>query len=201
MSTEPVSPEVFEPLVFWVEHKQKILTYATIVVIAIGGYGIYEFSTEQKAAESQALFASADSVTDFQNVLKKYPGTRVGGNAALELADKLRQDKKYDEAVATLKEFIAKYPQHPLLAGAWASLASTYEMQGKLDEAFDAYQTTASKFPDAFTTPIAMMAQARISAQKGKKDDARKMYQDVAARYQESVFGREAMREQRLLKK
>ena len=201
MSTETAAPEGFDLLVFWYHNRRKILIYAGFIVAAFAVYGIFEFVNQQRRAESQQLFAKAESVADFRKVMEAYPGTRVAGNAALEIAAKLREEKKYDEAVTVLRNFIAKYPEHPLVNGAWTSLAATYELQGDLDKALDTYQQVASKSPNAFTTPVAMMAQARIYAQKGKKDDARRIYQDVLARYQDSIFGSEASRELRFLKK
>ncbi len=200
MPLEPSASDFFESPDFWDEHKNKIIAYAILVVLALGGYGVYAIVTQRKTAEAQSLYAQAKTVADLQTVVHDYAGTRVAGDAALELADKLRAEKKYDEAVTVLRDFIAKYPEHPLLSGAWTSLAATYELQGKLDEALDAYQQVASKYPEAYTTPIAMASQARILSQKGKKDEARNIYQNIVAQYHDSIFAREAMRELRFLK-
>jgi len=198
--TESAAPE-FDLLVFWYHNQRKILIYAAFLVAALATYGVFEFVDQQRKANSQEMYAKAETVADYRKVMQTYPGTRVAGNAALKIAEKLRAEKKYTEAIATLKEFIEKHPEHPLAAGAWTSLAATYELQGDLDKALDTYQQIASKTPNSYTTPIAIISQARIYAQKGKKDDARRLYSDVMARYQDSVFAGEASRELRFLKK
>jgi len=201
MSTEPVSPEVFESPEFWEEHKNKILIYGAVILLALGGYGIYALTSQRKTAAAETAYAQAATAAEFQAVTHDYAGTTAAGNAALQLADKLRSEKKYDEAAAAARDFIAKYPDHPLIGGAWVSLATTYELQGKLDEALSTYQEAAVKYPEAYSTPLAMNSQARILTQQGKKEDAKRIYQDVVARYPQSLFAHEAMRELRFLKR
>ena len=201
MSTETVAPESFDLLVFWYHNRRKILIYVGVLAAALAGYGIFEIAAMQRKAASEALFAKAVTVADFRSVMSAYPGTRVAGDAALKIADKLREEKKFDEAEATLQQFINKHPEHPLAAGAWASLAATYELQGNLDKALDLYQQTASKYSSAYVAPVAMLAQGRIYLQKGKKDDARRIFQDVQARYQDTLFANEARRELRFMTK
>jgi TolA-binding protein len=201
MLTEPVSPESFEPLEFWDEHKTKILIYAAVLIVVLGGYGLVQLVHHRRVAEAERLYASATSVADFQNIVQKFSGTQVGGNAALELADKLRAEGKYDESIKVLTDFRTTYRDHPLLNAAWASLAATYELQGKLDQALDTYQQVISKFPNAYTTPLAMLAEGHVYRTLGKKDDARRTYQDIVARHPETAFAREAMRETQFLGK
>jgi TolA-binding protein len=201
MSTEYVPPADFDSEDFWERNKGKLLAYAGVIGLLLASYGIYQYSVIKKTNDSQMLYAKATTEADYQNVIKTYPASVVGGDARLTLADKLRSEGKYDEAVNTLRDFIAKNPKHPLAAGAWTSLGVTYEMQNKPDEALDAYQQGATKYPDAYTTPIAMMAEARIYAQKGKSEDARRVYEDVVSRFPESIFQPQAMRELKYIKK
>ena len=200
MPTEPVSDSSIELTVFWIEHKKKILTYVAVIAAALACYGLFAFITQQRNNAAQDLFAKAGSADDLRAVIAKYGGTRIAGNAALQLADKLRSEKKYDEAVTTLRNFIDNYSAHPLISGAWASLAATYELQGKQDQALDTYQQVVVKYPEAYTAPLAMMAQARINLAKNKKEEAKRLYMDVNARFPDSLFGREATRELRFLK-
>ena len=201
MPTDPAETVHLQPIEIWYMYKTKILTYAAIIAAVLIVMGTYQFHDYMVTIGSQDLYQKAGTAAEFQAVIKKYPGTVAAGNAALRLADKLREEKKYDEAIAVLRSFTEKYPAHPLAAGGWLSLASTYEAQGKLDEALEVNASTISKYPDAYTTPIAMMAQARIYLDKGKKDDARRLYQDVTARFSESVYAREAFRQLHFIKK
>ena len=189
------------PLEIWYMYKTKILTYVGILTAALAIYGAYQLYDYRRSTGSQDLYAKAESVADFETVLKQYPGTTAAGDAALRLGEKLRAEKKYDESAAVLRKFVEKYPAHPLAAGGWTSLGATYEMQGKLDEALAANASALSKYPDAYTAPIAMMAQARIFKLQGKKEDAARIYQDIASRYQGTLYAREAMQELHFLKK
>jgi len=189
------------PLEIWYMYKTKILTYAGIIIAALALFAAYQLYDYLRTTGSQNLYAKAETAADFAAVLKQYPGTTAAGDAALRMADKLREEKKYDEAVTVLRKFVEKYPAHPLAAGGWTSLGATYEMQGKLDEALEANASAIAKYPDAYTTPIAMMSQARIYLLKGKKDEARRTYQDVAARYGQTIYARQAMQELHFIKK
>jgi len=201
MPTTPAEAVHLSPLEIWYMYKTKILTYAGIISAALVIFAVYQLQDYLRTSGSQNLYQNAETADNFQSVIKKYPGTPIAGNAALRLASKLREEKKYDEAITVLRTFVEKYPAHPLAAGGWTSLAATYELQGKLDEALEANNSTISKYPDAYTTPIAMMSQARIYLLKDKKDDARRVYQDVAARFGQSFYAREAMRELHFIKK
>ena len=201
MPTDPAPTVHLNPLEIWYMYRAKILTYGGIVLAALVIFAAYQIYDYRRTTQSQALYEKAQTPADFQAVIDQYPGTTAAGNAALRAADKLRAEKKYDEAVAVLRHFIDKYPTHPFAAGGWISLASTYEMQGKLDQALEANTSAISKYPDAYTTPLAMLAQARISLQQGKKADARRIYQDVAGRFQQSIYAREAIRELHFIQK
>lgn len=201
MPTDPAETVHLSPIEIWYMYKTKILTYAGVIAAALLIFAAYQLHDYVRTSGSQELYQKAETVADFEAIIKKYPGTTIAGNAALRLADKLREEKKYDEAITVLRNFVEKYPAHPLAAGGWTSLGATYELQGKLDEALQANNSAISKYPDAYTTPIAMMAQARINLLQGKKDEARRIYQDVAARFGQSVYAREAMRELHFIRK
>jgi len=195
MPTDPAEPVHLSPLEIWYMYKTKILTYVGIIVTALILFASYQLYTYLRTTGSQSLYEKAQTAAEFQAVVQKYPGTVAAGNATLRLADKLREEKKYDEAVKVLRNFVEKNPGHPLAAGGWTSIGATYELEGKLDEAFEAYASAIAKYPDAYTTPISKMAQARIYLQKGKKEDARRTYQDVVVRFPQSIFAQQAKSE------
>jgi len=200
MTPEPAETVHLTPLEIWYMYKTKILTYAGIITAVLSIYGAYQLHDYLRTTGSQDLYAKAETVAQFEAVLKQYPGTTAAGDAALRLGEKLRAEKKYDESAAVLRKFVEKYPSHPLAAGGWTSLGTTYEMQGKLDEALAANTSALAKFPDAYTAPIAMMSQARIYKLKGSKEDARRTYENVANRYRQTLYAREAMQELQFLK-
>ncbi len=199
MATDPVSPDFFDTDDFWETHKTKIIGYGTIIILAIGGWGIYEFQKQAKLTASQAAYAEAGDTAALQAVAHEFPGTSAAGNATLKLADTFRSEGKYDEAIALLREFIGKEPAYPLLAGAWTSLATTVELQGKTDEALSLYQEIVTKFPQESAAAYALSAQGRLLNAKGDAQAAARIYQDLTTRYPESTFAFQARQELQLL--
>lgn len=200
MATDPSYYDNLEPLEFWDLHKSKIIAYGSLALLAIIGYTIYSIQAQNREESARALYAEASTPADYQAVIEKASGSVVAGDASLQLADALRSEKKFDEAIATLRAFIDREPKHPLISGAWLSLATTLELQGKTDEAIATYQKTASQFPTAYSAPIAKMGEARLLAASGKKEDARVIYENIIAQYPESPVIREAQRDLIFLK-
>lgn len=200
MATDPVpSQDYLEPLDFWEIHKGKIIVYGSLLLLGAIAFGAYSFQQEAKRTAAGAAYSAAHTPGELEEVIRSYMGTVVAGDAALQLADQQRQEKKYDEAVATLRAFIAKNPEHPLIAGAWLSLANTLEVQGKTEEALDVYQQTGSKYPKSYAAPIALISEARLRVQAGHPEAAKPLYEGLIARFPKSLYAREAMRELRFL--
>ena len=94
MSTETAAPESFDLLVFWYHNRRKILIYTGVIVAALAAYGILQFLDLRTRNASQEMLAKATTAEQLRAVARAYPGTRVGGNALLLSADKLREEKK-----------------------------------------------------------------------------------------------------------
>lgn len=200
-SAETAPETGFEPHLFWEMHKPKILLYAALLLVALLGFGIYQYTTHRKMEEAQNLFGHAKTQDDYRKIIQTYPRTVVAANSQLLLAAQLRADKKFDDAVTILRACIEQSPEYPLLAGAWLSLAGTLNEQGKTDEALDMYQQIGSKFGDTYAAPLSLMAQANLMRSKGKIDEARQAYERVMSQYPDSLLARQAMRDLQFLRK
>ena len=200
-TTEEVIPAGFDPIVFWMENKSKVITYATLLIVGLVAFAAYQITIQRNKAESAALYAQATKPEDFKRVLQKFPHSLAAGNAQLMLAGALRSDKKQDEALAALREFTTQFPDHPLAAVGALGIATSLDQQGKIDEAFDAYQQVAVKHPASYAAPLALMAQANILTAKGKTDEARRIYENITSQYPESLFSQQAIQSGRLLHK
>ena len=197
----PAPPTGFDPLVFWVQHRQKVIAFAGLFAAALMIYFVAEFTRTRKLDAAASALAAAKDDAGLRKVINDYTGTAAAGNACLLLAENLRKGGKADEAVTTLRTFIDKYPDHPLISGAWTSLAATQEAQGKQDEALSTYQKVSTSFATSFSAPVALLGQARIFKEKGKADEARRLFEQVINQYPESMFAQQAMRESHQLKK
>ena len=199
--TETIPQTGFDPAAFWLAHKSKIIIYSSIVIVAVLGFALYEISHQRAMAGARLALSTASSEDEYRDLIQKFPGTAAAGDASLLLAEKLRDDKKYDDAIATLQAMIDHQPNHPLIDGAWLSLAATYNVQGKLDQALDTYKQVATKFADRASAPQALYAVAEILKSQGKLDDAKIAYENVNSQYHDSLFAQEALEKLQLLKK
>lgn len=203
-SLAPVTPPPetgFDPLVFWIQNRQKIVLFAGVFIAALAIYFISELIATKKREASAQLLAGAKNAEGWRKVISEYPGSAAAGNAHLLLGEQLRKDGKFDESAATLRQFVDQYSEHPLLSGGWTSLAATLEAQGKADEALSTYQKVSTTFTTSFSAPVALMGQARIFKAKGKTDEAKRLYDQVINQFQDTIFAQLAMRENQQLKK
>ena len=192
-NTEEEVPAGFDFMVFWMENRSKVITYAVLLFAGLAVFAAYQISTQRGKVEAANLYAQASKPADFQEVIRRFPRSVAAGNAQLMLAAGLRSEKKYDEALAALRDFTNQFPDHPLAAAGALSVATTLEDQGKLDEALDAFQQVTLKFSGSFAAPAALLAQANILLQKGKAEEAKRIYENVASQFPESIYAQQAM--------
>lgn len=202
-TTPPASsaPEEFDPLVFWIKHKNQILMYTTLLIVAAALFVGYQMIQTKIRVNSEKALAAAKTAEDYKKVADEYPKSAAAADALLLLADKLRADGKLDESNTALKSFIERFPKHDLISGAYTSLAANQEAQNKLDDALLSYKKVTTNYPTSFSAPSAYIAQGRILEQQGKLDDARHAYETVMTQFAESPFQGEAMRMMGKLKK
>ena len=197
----PAPPAGFDPLVFWMQHRQKVTLFAGIFATALLIYFVSEFARTKKLESGARALAEAKDDASLRQVIGDFAGTAAAGDAQLLLAENLRKEGKAEEAVRTLRAMIDKYPTHPLISGAWTSLAATQESMGKMDEALGTYQKVSTTFATSFSAPVALLGQARIFKEKGKTEEARRLYDQLINQYPESMFAQQATRESQQLKK
>jgi TolA-binding protein len=190
----------FDPLAFWIEHKTKVLALSSVLAACLAAYGIYQYASQRAQDAAAADFAQAKSADDFRKVIQSHSSSPVAANAALLLAEQLRNEGKLDEAATTLRKFTTEHPSHPLISGAWNSIATTLEAQGKTDEAIATYQKVIATYPSSFAAPVAMMSQARIHHSRSEDDKARQIYDQVISQFGQTSFARQAIFESQKLK-
>jgi TolA-binding protein len=204
--TTPFDPDSipqtgFDPIAFWQEHKTKVIIYGALLVIAVAGLMYHRISSERQLQQARQAYAQAGAADDYRHVIQEFPHSIVAGNASLLLAEKLRDGKNYDDAIAVLQAMIDTQPNHPLVDAAWLSLASTYNTEGKADQALDTYRQIATKFADRFSAPMALFSIAEVLKTEGKLDDAKVAYENVKTQFPDSYFASEAVEKLQLLKK
>jgi tetratricopeptide (TPR) repeat protein len=190
----------FDPLVFWIRYKNSIVLLSGLLLVGLVVFGISEVAQRREAKSAADLFGSAKTVEEYKNVAVRYPRSPVATNATLLLAEELRNEGKYEEALEALKKQTEQKAAHPLISGLWNSIAMTQEAQGKQDEALATYQKVSTTYPTSFSAPVALLAQARIQKAKGQNQEAGRLYDQVIASFGDSNFAREAIMESQKLK-
>ncbi|MBN1546237.1 MAG: tetratricopeptide repeat protein [Syntrophaceae bacterium] len=98
----------------------------------------------------KAMALYVDAVDAFNNLLVKYPGSRLAEEGLYQMGEVLRLDKKYPEAVEALQTFYAKYPASALSRAAIFALADTYYRMGRSRDADIWYKNALQRWPDLY---------------------------------------------------
>ena len=197
LSTTDTAPERD---VFWERYKKEVMAVLIVALIAVAGYGGYRLYSDRQANVAATMLASAKTVADFQKVISDYPTTAAGGSAYLLLADAQRNEKKFNEANATLQTFLDKFPKHELAGTARLAMAGNLEAMGKNDDALTAYQRLVSGDPHGFTAPIALYSQIHLLKEKKQIEEARRVCETIMTQYRESRLAADAAYQLRSLK-
>ena len=200
MPTLSSSDPLPERQVFWDRYKKGVIGALLVVLLAVavfGGYRLYSYRRDTAAAN---LLASARTAAEFQKVITDYPGTVAAGSAHLLLAGAQRNEKKFEEANATLQTFLDKYPKHEMTGTARLAMGANLEALGKKDEALTVYQRLVASDSRAFTAPIALFSQIHLLKEKNQFEEARRICETILTQYRESRLAGEVGRQLRLLK-
>lgn len=197
LSTTDTAPERD---VFWERYKKEVMAVLIVALVAVAGYGGYRLYSDRQANVAATMLASAKTVADFQKVISDYPTTAAGGSAYLLLADAQRNEKKFNEANATLQTFLDKFPKHELAGTARLAMAGNLEAMGKNDDALTAYQRLVSGDPHGFTAPIALYSQIHLLKEKKQIEEARRVCETIMTQHRESRLAADAAYQLRSLK-
>jgi len=196
----PSRDAALEARVFWIRFKNQIAAVLVVAVLAIVGFAGYRFYSDRRDSAASALLSSAKSVSDYQQVIARYPNTPAGSAAYLLLAEAQRNEKKFIEANAALQVFINKNPNHELATSARMAMAANLESMGKTDEALSMYQRIAASYPKSFNAPLALYWQVHLLKAKNRSEEARRVCEAILTQYRDSFWAGEAARALRSLK-
>ena len=196
----PPPPPEFDLLAFWIQYRKVIVRSFYAVLVGLALWTVYLYAESRKKEGSEGALASAKTADELRKVTAEWTGTPASATAQFRLADELRKEGKFDEAVKAYTEFAQKNPAHPLLVGSIAALALTQETAGKKDEALATYQRIQSSYPKSGHAPLALIGIARIQAEQGKIDEATKTLDTLLQSGSSFGFMSEAQRLQAALK-
>jgi predicted negative regulator of RcsB-dependent stress response len=206
MATAPTTPTstpadpLLETQVFWMKYKNQIVIGLLVLLLAIAGYGAYQFISARQEAAAAELLGKAKTAADYQKVIVEHPGSNAAPSAALLLAAEQRKESKFAEANTTLQTFIDRFPDHQLVTTAKMAIAANFDSLGRPDDALETYRRIAADHKDSFNAPLALISQVPLLKAKGQIDEARRVCETVMTQYRDSFASQEAQRYLRTLK-
>ena len=133
MATAPITPTstpadpLIETQVFWMKYKNQIVIAVLVLVLAIAGYGAYQFISARQEAAAAEMLGKAKTAADYQKVILEHPGSNAAPTAALLLAAEQRKEGKFAEANTTLQTFVDRFPNHQLVTTAKMAIAANFD--------------------------------------------------------------------------
>jgi tetratricopeptide (TPR) repeat protein len=157
----------------WViENNKKILAVCAGIVAVVAVAATVWMWVSGAENRSRAAFASAETKTDIETVLKEYSSGAAASEAKVRLARMYSKDKEYGKAAELLNTVANDAEVIVFLRGrAAVESAGNYELAGKMDEALKGYAAAADN--TAFEESVRVEAaynQGRLLA--AKKDYA-----------------------------
>lgn len=186
---------------FWENHKTKIFAgLGLLVTAAIAVIFILQWLETQKQS-AMADYARANNPEAWREVMAKYAGQPVAGNAALLLAAAQREAGELKEAetiYADLQSSTVVYAMKPLAALGLAEITAASKGVTPSQTA-EAYQQAAAAFPNSFVAAYAHYNAGVVQLVDGQAEGAAASFRTVATDYPNSLLARlSAMQLQRL---
>ncbi len=188
---EPAEPDFFE------RNKSKILAATGGVLVLILIAAVSQILWQNRTNSLRASYAAATTPEQLASLAKG--GGTIAGNAELQLAAQLRDQKKFDEALKGLDGFEDKFAKHPLLPNAALLRGSVLEAKGDLAAAAEAYAKAAVSHESSYAAPYALLMQGRLLRLADKPDEARRVFENAITRYPGTPAIQEVIQEMNLL--
>jgi predicted negative regulator of RcsB-dependent stress response len=170
--------EVPEVLDFIKENGVAIVVGVLVAVIGFAGYTIWRNSQAAQIEAAAALFANAQTVPQFQEVLANYPDTPSASLAQLSLGAAYFDQADYPSARAAFEQFASAYPDHLMVPNARLGIAQSLEAQAQFAEALSAYDSFLAANAGHYLVAPAIFGKARVLEEMGRYDEAIAVYDD-----------------------
>ena len=193
IATPATTDAAIETRVFWLRYRNEMIAALIVVLLAALGYVGFRVYSDRRDAAAADLVASAKTISDYQQVITRYPDSASSADAYLLLADVQRREGKLADANATLQTFLNKHPDSELASTARLAIAGNLDTLGKTDEALALYQQIATMYPKNYAAPLALISRANLLKVKKRNDEARQVCEAIMTQYRESFWAREAM--------
>ncbi|MBU3664544.1 MAG: tetratricopeptide repeat protein [Chthoniobacterales bacterium] len=130
---------------------------------------------------------------DFDGALKTYrdflatnPPPEVGAVAQIGIGNVLKEQRKWDEAIAAYKEVITKFPKAAQVEEAEFWVAVGTQQKGDNAGALPLLEAFVQKYPDTALTPNALYSDAAAKLALGKQDEGVATLAQLAEKFPKS---------------
>jgi tetratricopeptide (TPR) repeat protein len=195
---------------FWSKYGKLVTTVSVVLIVAIGGYYIYQnFFVKPKQEKAADLMYKAeeyyrlDSVNlalngdasnpGFLKIMDKYSGTDAANLASYYAGDCYLKLNDNEKAVKYLKKFSTD--AKPIQARAYKLIGDAYGDLGKFKEALDYYKKAAHHFEKDETGSAEALFLAAYLAQHSLNDtkEAIDLYKELKEKFPKTQQGFEAV--------
>ncbi len=190
------------------KERQRVLVMGLaaflVVLIAAGGFFVYNKSQRDKAAELQReayqLFynenpaqpsAGGDNYKKALDLYTKSYDIRKKADVLLYIAYCKYELGNYDDAIKTLKELNDKFPDPKIRPLAYFKLAEAFLKKGDSTGALATLKDLAS-IKDGLFQDMALMESGKVLESQGKKEESKAMYKELISKFPNSPLAAEA---------
>jgi predicted negative regulator of RcsB-dependent stress response len=177
-------------IVEWWKKNSRVATFVGVgVIAAIAGVFLYMRSAQIRSARAEDAFGQAQQLlysgkvdegeAALMSAARRYSGTTAGTVAAMRLAGRKLETRKYGEAISVIREFMAKAESdlygasfHGLLAAAWADSGVYDNAAGEFDQAAALARFEATKLDYQYKA-------AEMYALAGNKERALQLLEQI----------------------
>lgn len=172
----------------WNNGGKWLVTALLALALAYWGKGIYDnYQTNQHLkAANQAAQMKGDS-NQLVQLQKDFPKSAASAQASLEMATKLFEEGKKEEAIAAYQWVLNQNSAPVFQAAAVQNLANLYLQEKRYDEAFN---TLSIPVENSFQSVIDEVKGDVLVAQ-GKTQEAKQTYQAILDKLPENAASRE----------
>lgn len=198
--TPPVNEEWLAVREMIQKHTGTALTIALAIAVAVVAIWSLQQRRSQQNLESQQLLAAAQSTSQFEDIVGRFPRSEAAPLAQLSLA-KLHFDMgRYQDAMAAYENFLAKWENHTLSSTAILGKLFSLEALGEPDQIREAeagFRAFAQNNPGHYLYPQARLGEARCKQHLGMLEEARSIYENFLATHPDNPW--EMQIEERLM--
>lgn len=187
----------------WLSENMKLVAGALIaLVVVLGAFGVYRDRVSKREATASSVLYETRAVVQkdinirkfdaavekYQDLMKRYPGTRAAYEARLIVGDIWMDAEMPEKAAAAYADAFSVAPDDFSRLLARYNESQAWESGAKWDKALDGYQSVL-KFKGAdVIKPDLLMAQGRCLEAMKRFSEARGVYEEIRKSFSDKTF-------------